>query len=231
MPIRKRAQLALLAVGLISPQLGSAQTCSAADKLAGSCLIRATPASTTVSASAIGVTGSPVSVAARYLGGIAYFQSDVYFFQGFFSSGFNQFNPLANSADYTLIGGKPENSSTITPGPWIALPGTYASAQELVFGLRVNTYDFNTQTRTIDWYYTGYGWARQNNTGRASQDGTWDEGFANIFLRGGAPVSDQSMNGLRNPAPASWTGQWLPGNGYFGNGGADAIIGWEDNRD
>lgn len=230
MSVRIRAQLALLAAGLLAPQLASAQTCSPADQAAGSCLIHATPASTTVSASAVGVAGSPVTVAARYLGGIAYFQSDVYFFQGFFNSGFNQFNPLANSADYTFIGGKPEDASTITPGPWISLPGSYASSQELVFGLRVNTYDFDTKTHTIDWYFTGYGWARQNNSGRVSQDGTWDEGFANVFLNGGAPVSDQSTNGLRNPAPASWTGQWNPGNGYFGPGGADAIVGWEDNR-
>lgn len=230
MSILIRAQLALLAAVLVIPRLAAGQACSAADKLAGSCLIRATPASTTVSASAIGAAGSPVTVAARYLGGIAYFQSDVYFFQGFFNSGFNQFDPLANSANYTLIGGKPEDQSTITPGPWIVLPGSYASTQELVFGLRVNTYDFNTKSRSIDWYFTGYGYARQNNTGRVSQDNSWDEGFANIFLNGKAPVSDQSTNGLRNPPPASWSSQWNPGNGYFGAGGADAVVGWEDNR-
>ena len=230
MSILIRAQLVLLATILVVPRLAAAQTCSAADKLAGSCLIHATPASTTVSASAIGVAGSPVSVAARYLGGIAYFQSDVYFFQGFFNNGFNQFDPLANSANYTLIGGKPENQSTITPGPWIVLPGSYASTQELVFGLRVNTYDFNTKSRNIDWYFTGYGYTRQNNSGRVSQDNSWDEGFANIFLNGKAPVSDQSTNGTRNPPPASWSSQWNPGNGYFGTGGADAIVGWEDNR-
>ena len=211
MSILIRAQLALLAAVLVVPRLAAGQTCSVADKLAGSCLIRATPASTTVSAPAIGVAGSPVTVAARYLGGIAYFQSDVYFFQGFFNSGFNQFDPLANSANYTLIGGKPEDQSTITPGPWIVLPGSYASTQELVFGLRVNTYDFNTKSRNIDWYFTGYGYVRQNNSGKA-------------------PVSDQSTNGLRNPPPASWTSQWNPGNGYFGAGGADAVVGWEDNR-
>ena len=230
MSVLIRAQLALLAAVLVVPRLASAQTCSAADKLAGSCLIHATPASTTVSASAIGVAGTPVTVAARYLGGIAYFQSDVYFFQGFFNSGFNQFDPLANSANYTLIGGKPENQSTTTPGPWISLPGSYPSTQELVFGLRVNTYDFSAKTHNIDWYFTGYGYARQNNSGRASQDGSWDEGFANIFLNGGAPVSDQSTSGMRSPPPASWSGQWNPGNGYFGAGGADAIVGWEDNR-
>ncbi len=232
MSSRLRVPLLLLAASLMAPQVASAQGCSAADKAAGLCLIPSSPTSTTVTAAAAGVGqgGTPVVAAARYLGGIAYFQSDVYFFQGFFGSGFNPFNPLVNAADYTYIGGKPENSSTINPGsPWVQLPGVYASTQELVFGLRVNTYDFNTQTHTVNWYYSGYGWVRQNNNGRATQDGNFELGFANVFLNGGAPVSDELVfgSGNRAGAPATWTSAWSNGGGYFG-GPSDAVLGWED---
>lgn len=214
------------------PAIASAQTCAAVDEVAHRCLIDPTVASTTVRAAATGVGSGATQIvaAARYLGGISYFQSEFYFFQAFNPATFNFANPLANPN--TLLGGKPEGSSIIDPpGPWISLPGVYSATQELLFGIHVRTSDLAASpTYTSDWYFTGFGDTR-NYPGRYSQNGDFDYGFANLFLGGTAPVGDQMLaSGLRVPSPAGWTNPWASGNGYFDFGSAKAILGFEDNR-
>lgn len=234
MPRHTRLFICALSTALSAARVLSAQTCTPAAATAGQCFIPSTMASTTVTGQTVGVGSgaTPVVVAARYLGGIAYFKSDFFFFQGFFNNGFNVANPLANAADYTLIGGKGEGAgSTIidSPAPWIALPGVYSASQELVFGLRVNTDNFNG-THQTDWFYSGYGSGR-NAIGRYDGiSGIPQLGFANLFLGGSAPVSDDALGGLRAPSPAFWTAVYNPGHGYFDGTGANAVLGFEDNR-
>ncbi len=232
MSLRTRLFVAATVTAFAAPSVSFAQSCVAADEAARRCLIDPTVTSTTVIPAVAGYVSAPVVAAARYLGGIAYFQSEFYFFQGFGGPGFNVLNPLANPANYTYLGGKPENSSIIDPpGPWIALPGVYSPTQEMVFGIRVRTSDYAPiPTYTTDWYFTGFGPSR-NFPGRFSQNGDFDYGFSNVFLGGTAPVSDQQLvSGLRAPSPAGWTNPWQLGNGYFNFGSAKAILGFEDNR-
>ncbi len=232
MSLRHRTLFAVAAALLSSPALLSAQGCNPVDAANNSCFIDPTPAQSTVTAAGVGFVsgGFPVQVAARYLGGIALFQSDVYFFQGFFGTGFDLLNPLSNTADYTLVGGKPYNSSPVhAPGasPWIALPGTYLSTEELVFGIRVQ------EAGVADrWYYSGYGaygYDRNPNC-RNSQPGgpACSTAYANLFLGGAAPDSDSdpNNNNLRYGTPAPWTAAWNTGNGYYD--GTDALLGFED---
>ncbi len=235
MPLNTRLFICALAAALSTPKISFAQTCTSAEATANQCYIPSTVASTTVTGRAVGVGSgtTPVVAAARYLGGIAYFKSDFFFFQGFFNSGFNVANPLANAADYTLIGGKGEGSGSSiidSPAPWVALPGVYSASQELVFGLRVNTYDFIGAHQT-DWFFSGYGLGR-NSIGR--YDGIVGDppqlGFANLFLGGTAPVSDDVSGVLRAPSPVFWTSAYNAGHGYFDGTGANAVLGFEDNR-
>lgn len=234
MILHTRLFICALGAALSASAIASAQTCTPVQATAGQCFIPSTVASTTVTGQAVGVGSgaTPVVAAARYLGGIAYFKSDFFFFQGFFNSGFNVANPLANAADYTLIGGKGEGagSSIIdSPAPWIALPGVYSASQELVFGLRVNTDNFNG-THQTDWLYSGYGLGR-NAVGRYDGISSIPQlGFANLFVGGAAPVSDDVSGALRAPSPAFWTSVYNPGRGYFDGTGANAVLGFEDNR-
>lgn len=233
MSIRTRVLFSLVAAAVSMPAVASAQECNPIDAAAQRCFLDPTPAQSTVSPAGVGFGGgSPISVAARYLGGIALFQSDVYFFQGFFSNGFDAANPLARAADYTQIGGKPYDQSAVYPpgGPgWIALPGTINAAQELVFGIRVQG-----DGPTDRWFFSGYGayGYDRNPLGRNSQTGgpAFSPIYSHLFLNGAAPDSDGDPNNnyLRSGSPAAWTGVWNPASGYYD--GVDALLGFEDNQ-
>ena len=233
MSLRTRVLFSLAAAVVSVPAVAGAQQCNPVDAAAQTCFIDPTPAQSAVSPAGVGFGGgSPISVAARYLGGIALFQSDVYFFQGFFANGFLATDPLARMGDYTLIGGKPYDQSVIYPpgGPgWIALPGTISAAQELVFGIRVRG-----DGPTDRWFFSGYGayGYDRNPLGRNSQPGgpAFTPMYSNLFLNGVAPASDgvPSNNFLRAAPPAAWTGVWSPANGYYD--GVDALLGFEDSQ-
>ena len=240
MSVRLPFLIAVWAVAFVSvPRSARAQECNPTDAAAHTCFIAPTPSQATVTGANIGFGGGfPVQVAAKYLGGIALFQSDIYFFQGFFGAGFNPLNPLAQIADYTLIGGKPYGSGVVN-GPsnsgWIPLSGSYASTQELVFGIRVRGDGVGDR-----WYYSGYGayGYDRNSLGRNSQPG--GPGFTPIysylFLGGAAPESDGTFNSnpalnfLRPGSPPAWSAAWQSGNRYFASGTVDALLGFEDNQ-
>ncbi len=235
MLFRTRSLMALLVGVVAMPAIAEAQECNPADAAAGTCFIAPTAAQATVSAVNVGYAGGfPVQVSARYLGGIAQFADDVFFFQGFFGVGFDPLNPLNSISDYTLIGGKAFGSSIIngpTQSAWINLPGTYAAEQELVFGIRVRG-----DTQNDRWFYSGYGnWGYDRNPlGRQSQTGgpAFTPIYSNLFLGGTGPESDgESSNAyLRLGSPPSWLAAWDPAYGVVPGSGIDALLGFEDNQ-
>jgi len=241
----KLRMLAAMLLCTVAPRVSFAQTCAVEDAAVGLCVLSPTNAQATVTPATAGYVGAgPVVAAARYLGGIAFFESSVYFLPGYLSSGFDPFQPLARSSDYLLIGGKPENSSIVdTPGPWIQLPSTYAANQEMTFLLKVRTCQLSaTVTSCLGtcptcrdaYYYSGVTQNTINNTGRASQDvggvpSAFSWAFSRVFGGGTAPAGDTVFaTGRRKVSPPSWTGSYANGNGYFGASGAKSVVGWED---
>jgi len=226
-----------LLVGVVAmPTIAEAQECHPLDAAGNTCFIAPTPTQATVTAANVGVNGgtTPIVASVRYLGGVALFQDDVYFFQGFFRTGFNPLNPLLVATDFTVIGGKPYGSSIVngpTDSPWITLPGTFQSWQELVFGIRVRG-----DGPADRWYYSGYGayGYDRNSLGRNSQPGgpAFSPIYSNLFLNGAAPNSDgDPTNGyLRQGSPVAWLGAWTPGNGANSLSQVDALLGFEDNQ-